>query len=315
MNKKKLVFDVVIVTGNEDVFKKRFLELHREVDFFIIFGTYDNIKEIKKYQGELVEKINYFELPNNFKLESNEITNYINDKILEFTIKKYQNFEDFIFFSFSNEIPQINLLCDKILLEERIQVLNNVVFQDNLNFIRKYPENGSIVTTLSFILYTNNFFEKILFMKEKLYPKERTLKNGYKFLYSSQKNSFTYYCPYSKKIVCLIPKKKLKTRKFIFNFSNSKIASEADYIFNIDFISDFPEELSVDFNQKVQTIKLFLPKIILYGGEYKTFKLKYKMNEIPRILSNFYCSEDDIIEIHFGKEVKKLKYSDVKNPS
>ena len=56
MNEKKLVFDVVFIQGSEDIFELRFKELYNLVDYFLIFGTKDNFRKIKKYHGVIDHK-------------------------------------------------------------------------------------------------------------------------------------------------------------------------------------------------------------------------------------------------------------------
>jgi hypothetical protein len=47
MYQKKLIFDVIFIKGNEEIFELRFQKLHKTVDYFLIFGTESSLEKIK----------------------------------------------------------------------------------------------------------------------------------------------------------------------------------------------------------------------------------------------------------------------------
>jgi hypothetical protein len=69
-------------------------------------------------------------------------------------------------------------------------------------------------------------------------------------------------------------------------------------------------------SNQTQDLEIYLPENPLYYENLVDFQLKYKLNEIHRILSVFDCKDDDDVEIYFEDDIiKKLKYSEIKNPS
>ncbi len=314
MNEKKLVFDVVFIQGSEDIFELRFKELYNLVDYFLIFGTKDNFRKIKKYHGVIDHKIKMFVLDDNFDLNIDD-KSFISTSIVETLKELYKTFEDYVFFSYCNEIPDIKNLNQRDVESKEIKILNQNVYEINLSRKRKLPEAGTILVNFSHVLKNEKtFLDNIFHLKSKNSCDDVSLKNGYKILnYKRSPKSLPqfYFCEQSKKHIEYKYDKSI--RKFIFLIDSDDKTEYADYIFDLKFKNNFPEMLDIDFRVKKQTLEIFIPKNLLYDGD---FEIDYKINEVKRVLSIFDCQDNDLVEIRIGKLPKKtLKYNEIKNPS
>lgn len=317
MVQKKLVFDVVFLTGDDNLFELRFQKLHDIVDYFFIFGTEDNLINIEKYYDTQDSKIKTFPVEETFSagLVDGEL---ISTLILDSLKENYVSFEDSIFFSFSNELPDISLLDEFELKSKEVNFLICDVFEGNFERKRKYSELGPILVNFSYILKNKkNFLHEIFNYKLNYKPQELCIKNGLKiFNYTkSTTNLPTYYqCPFSGKFIEYIFER--TNRKFVF-FCNVDINDvDCDYIFKLKFVKKFPERNFIDLRNKTQDLEIFIPETPLYYTNFKDFQSNYKINEIYRILSTFDCKDEDDIEIYFEQDsAKKIKFYELKNPS
>ena len=101
MWQKKLVYDVVFITGDESVFELRFQKLRESVDYFLIFGEESSLRKIEKYYVVGDPKIKTFPIEESFT-QNLENAESISTLILDTVTKFYSSFEDLIFFSFSD---------------------------------------------------------------------------------------------------------------------------------------------------------------------------------------------------------------------
>ncbi len=312
MTKKKLVFDVVFVYGDENVFELRFKKLNKHVDLFLIFGKKEVVEKIIKLYSLIEHKIKIFPFDME-NLNYDTLTTYI----LETIEKEYNSFEDIIIFSYPFEIPEIESLSENDLKSKDVNILLSDVYENNLTKKRLHPEGGSIVVNFSHLQKNRkNFLEEIFNLKKK--PTfDTAIKNGLKIInynIEEKNESKTYKCPYSKKTFEY--KNKGDERKFLVNLGGDIPDYECDFLLNLNFSSEFPEKLEIDFTKKLQHLDIFLPRQKLYDVDTEIFSLNYKLNEVNRILSVFNCQENDDVEIYLNNEiVKKVKFNKIKNPS
>ncbi len=312
MKEKKLIFDVVFIVDDVDILELRFMDMYTMTDYFIIFGSEESLEKINKFHDTLGHRIKTFVLQDTSNLDfiSNSITNTISDL--------YSSFEDLVFLSYSHEIPDIKNLFEWDIKRAEAMFLKNDVYECDFKRKRKFKETGSFMTNFSYLLKNKkNFVSHFFETKKKLVIEDSTLNNGYKIL-NYKKNPevlpSTYFCPVLKKNVEYKSVRGL--RKFVFILDKTSKEISADHIFNVDFKDNFPEKIDVDITQNEHEIEIFVPKTILYGTSLEDFQEQYKHFEIRRILSNFDCQDGDDIEIYYDeKNIKTLKFSEIKNPS
>jgi hypothetical protein len=312
MNKKKLIFDVVFITENEKVFELRFKNISEKVDYFLFFGTEENLFKIEKFYKGYEKKVKTFLIDNDsFDFE------FISSSILNYVGKLYNSFDDLILFSFSNEIPDLDSIDEILTKSKDVNVIVSEVYENDLHKKRKYPELGPVLINFSNILRNKKIFITRIFDERVKKFNEFVIYNGFKIInYETNLTNLpsTYTCPYSDKKVEY--KNESTNRKFVFLLDTQFQDFTADFIFEIEFVNNFPEDLKIDFDKKHQKLKLFLPKKPLYSENFDDFSITYKTKEIKRILSLFNCQLDDDVEIHFeNDEIKKYKFKEIENPS
>ncbi len=317
MNEKKKIFDVVFIIDDEDILELRFMDMYALTDHFIIFGKEESLEKIKKYCAQMGNRIKTFVLEDTINLSPKDIS-YISKTILETIGQLYSSFDDLIFLSYSNEIPDLKNLFERDIKNKQLRILKNDVYECSFKRKRKFKETGSLLTNFSYLLKNKkNFVSDFLEMKNKIVVEDLTLSNGYKILNYEKTPEVlpsTYFCPISKKYVEYKSVRELRKFVFILNEPSQKIS--ADHIFNVTFRDNFPEKIDIDINQNEHHIEVYIPETILYGKNLGDFQEQYKQNEIRRILSNFDCQDEDDIEIHYNeKNIKTLKFHEIKNPS
>ena len=317
MWQKKLVYDVVFITGNESVFELRFQKLRESVDYFLIFGTENSLKKIETYYVIGDPKIKTFPIDESFT-QSLENAESISTLILDTITKFYSSFEDLIFFSFSNEIPDLDSLEEMDVKSKTVNFLMCDVFEGSFDRKRKYLEIGSILFNFSHLLKNKkNFLNQFFHFKSNMKSQDVGIKNGFKILnYSKSTDNLPdyYQCSFSGKFVEYIFERTHRKFGFFYNVDSENL--DFDYIFKIKFVDKFPEKCSIDLRNKIQEIEVFLPNTPLYFATLSDFQSNYKINQIKRLLSVFDCKDTDDVEIYYENEsVKKLKFHEIKNPS
>lgn len=312
MNKKKLIFDVVFITENEKVFELRFKNISEKVDYFLFFGTEENLFKIEKFYKGYEKKVKTFLIDNDsFDFE------FISSSILNYVGKLYNSFDDLILFSFSNEIPDLDSIDEILTKSKDVNVIVSEVYENDLHKKRKYPELGPVLINFSNILRNKKIFITHIFDERVKKFNEFVIYNGFKIInYKNIDNSGTlsYTCPYSKKVVEY--KKEIPKRKFAFFLNTKKLPIDVDFVFEVNFVNKFPEKLEIDVDKPSQEIEIYLPETYLYFDNKIEFNITYKRNEIKRILSIFNCQNADDIEIyHEQGKIEKLKFVELKNPS
>lgn len=309
MIEKKLVFDVVFITENDKVFELRSKNLSKSIDYSLVFGSEKNLSKIEKFCSLEDGKTITFVLPNNsFDFE------FISDSILNTVQRLYKSFEDLVLFSHSDEIPDLDSIEEIVIKSTNCNFLVCDVYEGNFNQKRKYPEVGPVLMNFSHIVkHKKNFLSHFFNPKFKWFN-DLVTKNGFKIINYETNSPKTYTCTYCHQIVEY--KNESYNRKFVFLIDTSFQDSKADFIFEIQFVNNFPEDIEIDFDKKHQKLKLFLPNTPLYLENIDDFLITYKTKEIKRILSLFNCQLEDDIEIHFENNViKKYKFKEIKNPS
>lgn len=317
MNEKKLIFDVVLIQNDINVFELRFKKLYETVDYFLIFGDTDSLENLKKFYGVIDHKIKTFILNSNYHYSSQD-NEFITQSILSSIENLYKTFEDYVFISFDNEIPDIKSLTVEDFTSKEVSVLMNDVYVLNFERKKKYPESGSVLMNFSHILKNKkNFFSDAIRLKKEVYQKDTTILNGFKIL-DFKKNLEDevefYTCPKSKIMIQF--KNIRESKKFTFFINHPVIESKSNHSFELKFIDYFPEKIKIDLSEVSHKLEIFLPKEKLYGKDIQSFKSDYRLNEVMRVLSIFNCQNEDEIEIYYDEnKLKKFKYGEIKNPS
>jgi hypothetical protein len=313
---KKLIFDVVLIGDDVDVFEIRFKKLYEIVDYFLIFGDQESLEKLKEFYGVIDHKIKTFTLHKNY-IDSLENNKFISISIQSTLEKLYKTFEDYVFISYDNEIPDIESLTEEQLNSKEVTVLLNDVYEYDSERKRKYPEVGPVLVNFSHILKNKkNFFYGVMQIKKSKRNQDTHIRNGFKILNYKKTNDIQskfYECPVSKNLVEYHYKR--EKRKFVFFIDTPMKDCASDYRFEIKSTNKFPEETKIDLNKSENFLKIFVPEYNLYGSDTQSFNNVYKINEIKRIISIFDCKDEDDIEIFIDEQVKKLKYHEIKNPS
>lgn len=316
MDKKKLILDVVIIVDDVDIFELRFQKLYEYVDYFLIFGLEEDLEKLKKYYGVINYKIKTFVLDKKYDgtIDQNQ---FISFSILASVKKLYKSFEDYVFISYDNEIPDLQSLSSYEFNSKEVTVIMNDVYEYDLNKKRKYKEVGSVSLNFSHILKNKkNFFSDVMQMKKLKVNQDTSVSNGIKILNykkSTSTNIEFYECPVSKKMIEYSYER--DNRKFVFFVESTSKKIISDHIFNVSFSNKFPENFNVDLNQSEHKLELFFPNKELYNLNSDSFENLYKIKEIFRILSVFNCQNDDDIEVYYKDQSLKFKFHQIKNPS
>lgn len=314
---KKIVFDVVFITGDESVFELRFRKLHSNVDYFLIFGTKESLEKVDKHYIYEENKLILFPTENTFSVQLGQ-EEQISSLILETIKRLYCSFEDLIFFSLSNEIFDVSNLNEIDIKSKDVNFLINDVYEGNFDRKRKYSEIGPILMNFSHLLKNKKrFLQEVLNFKFNLKTQDSGIKNGFKILnFTNDTNTLPdyYECPFSGRFIEYIFER--NHRKFVFSCDEEIDEIECDFVFKLKFVKKFPESNFIDLRNKIQELEIFIPEIPLYHKNLEDFQSDYKINKIYSVLSTFDCKDGDDIEIYLEKGlVKKLKFHEIKNPS
>jgi hypothetical protein len=151
MKKNFKIFDVVLFEGNQDFLNLRFSEFYNIVDFFILVPLSGEIK--CEIDIRFKDKVIFFEPLKN--------ETHLYELLKEFLTTNYETFDDIIFTSKENEIPDFNNL-DEIIkeLKFRIVFIEHKTFCWNIDYYSKINEFGSHVFTFSKFLTNKNILIK-----------------------------------------------------------------------------------------------------------------------------------------------------------
>jgi hypothetical protein len=319
MKKNFKIFDVVLFDGNQDLLNLRFSEFYNMVDFFILIPLSDEIKyEIDiRFKDKVV-------LLETFKNET-----HFYDLLKEFLSANYESFDDLIFISKENEIPDFNNL-DEIISETKIRnvFINHTTLCWNTDYFTKDSFLGTYVFTFSKFLTHGNIFKRF-FGKNKSNVKE--IKNGWKFLnfheptvdevfarenllpsvnydsattYKVIKTPSDFELPKNVGILAYnkIGRDYMKKHLFLVESSNTVNLNEISKLYDtvsiIEFSDKLNEVIAENIGESVYKSILHLPTNVLYGEKpLKDFHDDYKKNEIKKIIETVFPQDQDSIRI------------------
>jgi hypothetical protein len=319
MKKNFKIFDVVLFDGNQDLLNLRLSEFYNMVDFLMIVPLLDDIKcEVDiRFKDKVV-------LLETFKNESD-----FYDLLKEFLSTNYESFDDLIFISKENEIPDFNHI-DEIINETKIRnvFIEHTTFCWNIDYLTKNNFWGAYVFTFSKFLTHKNIFQRFFGKNESNFKK---IKNGWKFLnfhkptedegfarenllpsvnydsattYKVIKTPSNLELPKNVGILAYnkIGRDYMKKHLFLVESSNSVNLNEISKLYDtvsiIEFSDKGNEVIAENIGDSVYKSILHLPTNILYGEKpLKDFHDDYKKNEIKKIIETVFPQDQDSIRI------------------
>ena len=342
MEKNFKIFDIILFDGNLDLLNLRFREFHNIVDFYIVVPLSDEIK--CDYDTRFKNKVILFDTFMNQKS--------LYDSLKEFLKTNYETFDDIIFISKENEIPDFENL-DEIIKELKF----GIVFVEhktlcwNVDYCTKENDKGSFVFTFSNFLTDENILRKNKSDFKKL-------KNGWKFLnfheptedevfarenllpsinynlattYKLIKTPSDFELPKNVGILAYnkIGRDYMKKHLFLVESSNTVNLNEVSKLYDtvsiIEFSDKLNEVIAENIGESVYKSILHLPSNVLYGEKpLKDFHDDYKKNEIKKIIETVFPQDQDSIRIIYKgfddvvglwENFKNQQFSEIINPS
>lgn len=342
MKKNFKIFDVVLFEGNQDFLNLRFSEFYDIVDFFILVPLSGETK--CEIDIRFKDKVIFFEPLKN--------ETHLYDLLKEFLTTNYETFDDIIFTSKENEIPDFNNL-DEIIKELKFRVvfIEHKTFCWNIDYCTKENKEGSHVFTFSAFLTNRN----ILIKKNLNFKK---FENGWKFLnfykvtdddtfaretllpstnynfattYKLIKTPSNFELPKNVGILAYnkIGRDYMKKHLFLVESSNTVNLNEVSKLYDtvsiIEFSDKLNEVIAENIGESVYKSILHLPSNVLYGEKpLKDFHDDYKKNEIKKIIETVFPQDQDSIRIIYKgfddvvglwENFKNQKFSEIINPS
>jgi len=299
MKKNFKIFDVILFGGDLDLLNLRFSEFYDIIDFFVVVPFSDEIKcniDIK-----FKHKVIIFDT---FKNET-----HLYDLLKEFLKTNYESFDDIIFTSCENEIPNFSNL-DEIIeeIKFRLVLIEHKTLCWNVDYYIKQNESGSHVFTFSSLLTNKN----ILIKKNLNSPSDFELPKNVGIL------------AYNK-----IGRDYMKKHLFLVESSNTVNLNEVSKLYDtvsiIEFSDKLNEVIAESIGESVYKSILHLPTNVLYGEKpLKDFHDDYKINEIKKIIETVFPQDQDSIRIIYKgfddvvglwENFKNQKFSEIINPS
>jgi len=350
MIKKINIFDAILFGGNINFIKLRVLEFYENVDYFILIPisesdkhTIDNeIEFFNQYQ----EKIIVTELYQ----DDSQLQNLIKEIVKE----KYVSFDDLIFLSRENEIPnfkELDSIYEEIIFNSIL--LSHTKFSWNIDYIFNISEDGAYVFNFSSFLTGKDLILKI---KDKKDSNSERIKNGWKFenfhepkeneiffrenlLPLSEYDPATTYqlikrdfeIPESFNILGYNKIGRDYMKKHLFLVESNKsinlidIKKLYDTVSIVTFSDNVNEIIAENIGDEVYKSVLYVPDRILYDETgLKEFQDKYKKNEIKKIIQTMSPLDQDLIRIIYKdfndfestwEQIKNENMSEIINPS
>lgn len=342
MKKNFKIFDVILFDGDLDLLNLRFSEFYDIIDFFVIVPFSDEIEcdiDIK-----FKDKVIIFDT---FKNETN-----LYDLLKEFLKTNYESFDDIIFISHENEIPNFNNLNE--IIEEikfRLVSIEHKTLCWNVDYYIKENSRGTHVFTFSTFLTNKNIlikknlnFKKIesgwkflnfhepteneTFARETLLPS-----TNYNFAttYKLIKTPSDFELPKNVGILAYnkIGRDYMKKHLFLVESSNAVNLNEVSKLYDtvsiIEFSDKLNEVIAENIGESVFKSILHLPSNVLYGEKpLKDFHDDYKKNEIKKIIETVFPQDQDSIRIIYKgfddvvglwENFKNQQFSEIINPS
>jgi hypothetical protein len=350
MGKKINVFDTILFDGDIKFLKLRIIEFFDVVDYFIVLPNTERAKQILDIEWEFIfsqkEKIVVIDT---YKDELD-----LQELIRETVKKLYFSFDDIIFLSKENEIPNFRDL-DSIIDEIKYNsiILNHTTFYWNIDYIHNELFNGSYVFNFTTILTNPNLIQSIPHKKNSNFEK---ITNGWKFesFHTSEENE-SYHrenllplIDYNPATTYKLTKRDfeipenfnilgynkigrdyMKKHLFLVESSNTVNINEINKLYDtvsiIDFSDNVNEIIAENIGESVFKSILYLPTTVLYGRKpLNDFQDDYKKNEIKRIVETVFPQDQDNIRIIYKgfddfvglwENLKNEKFSEIINPS
>ena len=350
MNKKVKIFDIIIFNENFSFLNLRIKEFYDVVDYFIIIPKSEESEKILKSNSEYLipclDKTIFCE-------------KYVDDSILKTSIqeiieKVYLSFDDLIFFSREDELPNFRELS---LIEESIKfnptLLSHLVFCWNIDYLNNIVYYGSFVFSFTQLLTRLDIFSGIKLNKN---SNSEKVKNGCKFenfhepkenerffrenllslnnynpatTYQLVKRDFEIPENFNMLVYNKIGRNYMKKHLFYVDSSKELNLVNIKKLYNsvsvITFSNDVNEVIAENIGDEVYKSVLFLPDRVLYDNNgLKEFQEKYKKNEIKKIIHTVFPLDQDLIRIVYKDfndiektwlELKNETFSEIINPS
>jgi hypothetical protein len=324
MDKNFKIFDIILFHGETELLKLRVQEFQGTVEKFIIIPMSDDlIQTLSKivFTDEVIIS------------ETFENATKLYDELLEIMKKHYSTFDDLMFISKENELPNFNQI-DKINEEliYRNLYLNHTSFYWNCDYVSRKNEKGSFVTNFSKFLRNNNILKGFWRNQENNVKSNiKRLNNGWKFnnFHSPKENEIfarenllpdinydlvNTYKLVDRPINLEIPKNigilaynkigrdYMKKHLFLVESGNSVNLNEINKLYDtvsiIEFSDNVNEVIAENIGESVYKSILHLPTQVLYDEKsLKEFQEDYKKNEIKKIIETVFPQDQDSIRI------------------
>jgi len=323
------IFDFVLFDNNLDLIKLRILEFRDVVAYFVIVPKSENSKndlgKLREFFLEFKEQVIIIDVFENTKL--------LYDNIRTILKEKYESFDDLLFISKENEIPNFNEIED--IIEEvkfRSFFLIHSAFCWNFDFISINYDVGTFVTTFSKFLINPNLFNPLWINKgEGAKSNHEKIKNGWTFLnfhkptqneifarenllpsvnfnpattYRLIKRPSNFELPKNVGILAYnkIGRDYMKKHLFLVELDNDSNLNEVRKLYDtvsvIGFSDNVNEVIAENIGESVYKSILHLPNNVLYGEKpLRDFQEEYKKNEIKRIVETVFPQDQDNIRI------------------
>ena len=360
MDKNFKIFDSVIFEYDLEMIMFRFEEVGYLVDNIIILESKsdldgnekkllfkENLNLFKKWEDKII-LLEWF--PKDTDTNKQERMVSCCEYITKTLITTCENFEDIIFLSNSNELPNyrdLNEIIDNLNYNPIYLSHDNFVW--NIDYVSKQKSFGSFCFKFTNLIrnkkiltdfYTNS-------ISDTLFP-EGLIKNGWKFTKFIQINNTndlylkenllpnekispvtTYMLTFKDDTIelpinyNLLPYNKIgryqvKKHLFLVDNNTDKLIEfwekEYDTISIIDFSKNVNEIIAQPISDKTTRSVIFVPNKVLYGDEsLLEFQEDYKKNEIKKIIHTVFPQDYDIIKIIYNNITYASIWLNLKN--
>jgi len=350
MGKKINIFDTILFDGDIKFLKFRIIEFFDVVDYFIVLPNTEQSKQILDIEWEF-----FF----SHKEKIIVIENYTDEldlqELIKETVKKlYLSFDDLIFLSKKNEIPNyrnLDLIIDEI--KSNSIILNHITFYWNIDYVYHELTQGTYVFNFTSILTSSDLITNMLYKKD---SNSEKIINGWKFENFHNPEENESFCRENllPSINCntantyQLTKRNFEIPENFNIFGYNKIGREymKKHLFLVDsgkdinlfdikklydsvsvitFSDNVNEIIAENIGDEVYKSILYLPDRVLYDDNgLKEFQDKYKKNEIKKIIHTVSPLDQDLIRIIYKdfydiertwEQLKDENISEIINPS
>lgn len=323
MKKKFQIFDIIFFDGTFNLLELRILEFSDVVNYFVVVPTSDEAK--KKLDDKIIDNLVVFDVF--------QTTNKFYEDLKKFLTENYTTFDDLIFISKENELPDFNNIEEIITVSKMRSVFLehkslcwNIDFYQKKNSLGTYVFNFSKFLTSQFFLYRfdkdsseNNFdnLEKIecgwkfinfheptndeIYVRETLLP---SIIYDPTTTYKLEKRNNNFELPKNVGILAYhkIGREYMKQHLFLVESDKDVNLNEIRKIYDtvsiVEFSDNSNEMIAENIGESVFKSILHLPSNVLYGEKpLKDFHEDYKKNEIKRIIETIFPQDQDMIRI------------------